>query len=205
MLTLHEQLRAETAALHRRLDSDSELAQLMWPDLTEEQLAGILLKMYRLYAVWQEQFCTYTQRFPLPTQYHIALHTQTLAGQLGLTGGSLPAGLPLLSLTSPEDYLGCAYVLNGSALGNRYILRKLANNPDIPEHSLTYFRTIEKAGMTPDRWQQWMVSLAHYCEKEGLDCQQLSASATHCFRALLTWFSSPENVQARDNSKHAQA
>lgn len=123
---LLEQLRHHTQALHNQLDGHWLLKVLVQNDLTKKEYIESLKALYspqkalelNLVASLSLYFPSYqyTLRYPLIEKDLIQLNEQ-------------PADIPILELniSNPSMALGMLYVLEGSKLGGRYILRCLSD------------------------------------------------------------------------------
>lgn len=135
-MTLLEQLRSQTHALHQQVDSNSALTQLTQADLTVGQYAQILNKLYQpqrsLEKVLLPALDLFVPNYDLQARYHL------------IERDLVELGYPVqkvenikLNINSQSEAIGILYVLEGSKLGGRFILSNLKKV--LPEQSHHFF------------------------------------------------------------------
>lgn len=198
-MTLHQQLKAVTTDLHRQLDSQSVLSEYMSPTLDADRLEALLKTLWLAYRKWQAQLSTFADLHPVPSFALCDLNLQPLANRFTVAPSE---NVPPLRLASVEDYLGCAYVFNGAALGNRYILQKLKKNPHIHPEQLAYFETVAQKAISKPEWLDWVARVEEHCHRHHLDEEAVCLAARDCFTCLLLWFSySATNEESQSVTK----
>lgn len=156
------QLRQATTSLHRQLDRESCMAQLMQPQLTQHQYVQILQALHSVYVPLEFALATqapcaapgalsaWQAKAPLLVDDLHAMGYAPLPPVVGLK-------LPALGLTS--QYAGVCYVLEGACLGGAVIRKKLRNQWGEQADSYTRFF----AGNGTDTARQW----AGFCQQLG--------------------------------------
>ncbi len=90
---------------------------------------------------------------------------------------------------NPAQALGVLYVLEGSTLGGRVLLKRLRSLPDFPGHLGIRFLSVygDEAGAM---WSRFLETLGHVEEK---DWDETVGSARATFQALGDWYDVWEN------------
>jgi heme oxygenase len=189
---LHQKLRIASASAHKRLESTSIFSAYFSTELTKDQLNQILFQQYISYDRWQLQLTQFEKKHSLPTEFSVLLGVNELTKSLDK---KLPHKEidepPSLTLKSVEDYLGCAYVFEGSKLGNRVIGKKLKKNTNITANQLIFFDAMSHSSSNGEKWVNWMVLLNQFVKVKNLDEDKLCQSAVSCFEVMENWFAKP--------------
>lgn len=192
---LHHQLKEATAPIHRSLDAHSILTPLTGADLDIERYQQIMLQHWLAYRCWQPQL---DRAFPAtrlgkPWQIDLALDklcldcSYQLRSALGLTA-SQPAPL---TVEGAAEYLGCAYVFEGSRLGGNYIFKALqSRQAHLGVDRFHYYETLAQS--TPVTWPAWVQQLEAYAVANDLAFEQIVSGAIACFEVLTDWFKQPQ-------------
>jgi heme oxygenase len=151
-LNLHQRLRAETAALHHKLelavDIDAQLA-------SRSRFTAYLSRLWGLHAA-AETALDEIDFSPLGFDYagrHKSKALEHDLARLGIASDRM-AELPVPQVpefASLEEGLGCVYVIEGSALGARAILPKIETALGIDADGATYFSG--RGGQGKPLWQ----------------------------------------------------
>jgi heme oxygenase (biliverdin-IX-beta and delta-forming) len=185
--TIHARLRSATKAVH--LELERHLA-LLGPDVSLVRYTRIIALFYGFYRPMEAGLnrlntLAPSRTFPLRARTEL-LKCDLLA--LGLAVGAiaeLPTCTDLPSLSEPEHFAGCLYVLEGASLGGQVITRYLREKLDLTDHGGTTFFAGDGVS-TATRWKcvlQWLEHVSH----SGLRVEQIVTSACETFSSLTNW------------------
>jgi heme oxygenase len=168
---LRERLRDATAAAHRELD-----AQLSSFDLTVltgyrrflQASAGALLPLEAALVA-----AGVTDIFP---DWPERARSAAIAADLGRLGSAAPSPVSVLPLT-PGGLLGTMYVLEGSRLGAKFLLKEVAEAADPRISAATLYL---RHGTGKRLWQSFLAKL----ESEACDEVEVIAAARMAFAAF---------------------
>jgi len=168
---LRERLRDATAAAHRELD-----AQLSSFDLTVltgyrrflQASAGALLPLEAALVA-----AGVTDIFP---DWPERARSAAIAADLGRLGSAAPSPVSVLPLT-PGGLLGTMYVLEGSRLGAKFLLKEVAEAADPRISAATLYL---RHGAGQRLWQSFLAKL----ESEACDEVEVIAAARMAFAAF---------------------
>ena len=186
-LPLRQELRRETADLHRRLEID---LGLLHSDLSLDRYRRLLESFFGFYAPLEADLARVASAAPplgLPLRARTALIESDLLS-LGLSWreiADLPRCADLPRLSCPEELAGCLYVLEGACLGGQVIAPALRDRLGIGKGSGASFFTGDAEG-TPARWRlflAWLEGLA----RAGSATAEIVASARATFLAFARW------------------
>lgn len=184
---LHQQLKRETAGLHKRLEAQLGLFD---PDFSLHRYVRVLQIFYGFYAPVEDRLMRLTAvgpslGFPLRARSEL-IETDLLA--LGLSRRELAelrrcSNLPRLSCAA--DMAGCLYVLEGACLGGQVIAPMLRQRLGVDKDSGASF-FVGDAEATSARWilvLTWLDALV----RAGAPSEDISGSACATFLALARW------------------
>jgi heme oxygenase len=168
-----EKLRANTAKAHKNLESLPISSSLLHPTLSTVDYTAYLRLMYDIVAGLEKEILpSITSIIPQPQQ----LKAVQIEDDLVFTGYGKPKSFknPFGSkIMSIPKMLGIAYVVEGSTLGGRFILKNVQAALGYDENGgATYFYGYgNKTGST---WKNFLDSLAsfavnHNCEDEIIE------------------------------------
>jgi len=178
--SLADRLKEETALLHQ--ETENLLAQKLLRISTTVGYTELLLIFYGYYAPVEQQVQAY-----LPPQLQQAVElkkTSWLQKDLAALGheGEKPIAATLPTVNSAAEAFGCLYVLEGSTLGGRIILKMLKKQiPSLQDGQLTFFNGYGAA--TGTQWQQFKSILDTY----QAESQQVIAAANETFLRFQHW------------------
>ena len=184
---LRQQLKRETADLHRRLEA--ELA-LLDPTLSLERYRRILQWFFGFYAPIEAGIAHLASAHPtlgLPLRARTGLIENDLL-RLGLSRrelAELPRCADLPRLSCREDLAGCLYVIEGACLGGQMIAPVLRERLGIGQESGAAF-FIGDAQETRARWSlflTWIEDLIH----TGAASVEIVTGARATFLAFVEW------------------
>jgi heme oxygenase len=184
---LRQQLKRETAGLHRRLEAQ---LGLMEPDLSVHRYQRVLRTFFGFYAPVEAGLVRLAAANP-PLGFPLRARCELIESDLhalGLSRREL-AGLPrctdLPRLSCLEDLAGCLYVLEGACLGGQVIARALHQRLGVAKGSGASF-FVGDAEATSARWilvLTWIDGLA----RAGARSEEIVASACATFQTLARW------------------
>lgn len=174
-MTIIEDIRKETAALHSRLDNLELTKRLMSKQVSKEDYSNYIQCFYALHALIE----------PLLYQEAV-LHIPNIDKNQRIL--SLQADLELLNVPelvmevpvetafiTSKAYLGALYVMEGSRLGGRFIARHLREW--LPENEVPAFHFLEEAPEVG-----WKEILARVSTSEHNQRTEIIASAKYMFK-----------------------
>jgi heme oxygenase (biliverdin-IX-beta and delta-forming) len=183
---LHQRLRAATGALHKQLERAVDIeAQLV----SRERFIEYLGRLWGLHAAAEAaldkiDFTTFGFDY---ADRHKSLALERDLASLGVAPDSV-AALPLpppVTFATPEEGLGCVYVIEGSALGARAILPKIASALAIDaENGATYFSGRGTQGKP--LWQACLKAV-NAIEPESKRADRAIAGACATFAMFQVW------------------
>jgi heme oxygenase (biliverdin-IX-beta and delta-forming) len=184
---LRQQLKRETADLHRRLETDLGLLE---SELSLDQYRRVLELFFGFYVPIEAGLARVASEGPplgLPLRARAALIESDLLS-LGLSNreiADLPRCAELPRLSCAEELAGCLYVLEGACLGGQAIAPALRKRLGVDKGSGASF-FIGDANGTPARWSlflAWLEGLVH----AGSASAAIVASARATFLAFARW------------------
>jgi heme oxygenase len=180
-----DKLRSETADAHRALEAGIDVSSAVQ---TREAYQRLLASFWGIYAPLEERLSA-LQDWPAeyqPAPGHksglLASDLQTLRTEVG-EGGTPPRCTDLPVIDDLESGFGCAYVLEGSALGGRQISRLLAPFPE--EERPRRFFTSDGADV-PQAWKRFCAELERFASGSNQP-QKIVATAIETFTAFRKW------------------
>jgi heme oxygenase len=184
---LRQQLKQETAVLHRRLEAQLGLLD---PALSLERYRRLLEIFCGFYAPVEAGLVLlaaagYPLGFPLRARSKL-IEDDLLA--MGMSRGelvALPRCVVLPRLSCLEDMAGCLYVLEGACLGGQIIASLLCRRFGMAKGSGASFFIGDAEG-TPTRWMlvlAWLEGVM--CE--GARSEEIVAAACATFQTLAQW------------------
>jgi heme oxygenase len=184
---LRQQLKRETADLHRRLEIDVGLLE---SELSLDRYRRVLECFLGFYAPVEAGLAHVASKGPapgLPLRGRTALIESDLLS-LGLSRRAI-ADLPrcddLPPLSCPEELAGCLYVLEGACLGGQVIAPALHERLGVAKGSGASFFIGDGEG-TPARWSLFLAWLDGLV-RAGSATAEIVASARETFLAFARW------------------
>lgn len=181
---LLERLKSETLPQHRALESSLDLPESR--QAYRHRLSGFLGYV----EPWEARLTSVLRHHP--GVWKGRLKTNLLKRDLcalGLNTGeieALPRCMNLPLLDSVAAAVGSLYVMEGSTLGGRMIVRALQQSLELPAESLSYFSSY--GAEVGERWKEFREQLLGFSSPENDELIIYSAGQT--FSTLETWFSS---------------
>ena len=199
---LHQQLKRETAGLHKRLEAQLGLFE---PDFSVHRYVQVLKIFYGFYAPVEASLVRLTAVSP-PLGFPLRARSELIESDLlalGLSRRDLAelrrcTNLPRLSCR--EDMAGCLYVLEGACLGGQVIAPTLRQRLAVDKDSGASF-FVGDADATSARWilvLTWLDALV----RAGARSEAIAASACATFLALARWV---EEQGASQEKRHGQS
>lgn len=187
-LTFLEQLRANTADSHKNLESLPVSASITSPTVTTEAYAHYLKLMYDVIKDTENNIFPLLQNiFPdLETRRKLEWINADLAF---LNHSKINSKLPFSENSktfSVPFAIGILYVVEGSSLGGRFILKNLQSALGYEENGVSYFNGY--GNKTGSSWKNFLNNLTEYGEKNG-NSDEIIAGADFAFKAIHKHFS----------------
>ena len=184
---VREQLKRETAALHRRLETELNLLD---PSLSLNRYRRILELFFGFYApieAGMARLASADLTLGFPLQARSGLLESDLRS-IGLTRREV-AGLPrcadLPRLSSCEQLAGCLYVLEGACLGGQFIAPVLRERLGVAKSCGASF-FVGDAEETRARWSLFLAWLEGVV-RGGAVTEEIITSARATFLAFAQW------------------
>ncbi len=187
-MPLSQQLKCDTSCYHARLDQVTVLQNLLSADLTPLQYETTILYFYHCLKAWVAVFKQAERQLNIPAFARIECHLAALETEVSQFNYQLkPAILiPLPEIKSIEHYLGYSYVLTGSQMGARFIIRKLQKSPLKSRYRFNYYQT--QSAQAAECWLTWKSSLDQFSKNSAINQQAVINAALACFNQLINWF-----------------
>ena len=184
---LHQQLKRQTAGLHKRLEAQLGLFE---PDFSVHRYVQVLKIFYGFYAPVEASLVRLTAVSP-PLGFPLRARSELIESDLlalGLSRRDLAelrrcTNLPRLSCR--EDMAGCLYVLEGACLGGQVIAPMLRQRLAVDKDSGASF-FVGDAEATSARWILVLTCLDALV-RAGARSEEIAASACATFGALARW------------------
>ena len=184
---LHQQLKRETAGLHRRLEA---LLGLFEPGFSIHRYVQVLQIFYGFYAPVEASLARLTAVNP-PLGLPLRARSELIERDLLALGSSrrelaeLPRCTNLPRLSCSEDLAGCLYVLEGACLGGQVIAATLRQRLGVDkDHGASFF--VGDAEATSARWVLVLTALDGLVSA-GARSEEIAASACATFLTLAGW------------------
>jgi len=183
-LSLSAQLQMQTARLHKRVEI---LLGLPGAIRTQDEYCVWLARFLGLYDPIERSLATFSQWEALgivpPPHRHTCL-ADDLVGP-----GAAPRAPPAMQPDLPTfaHALGALYVLEGSTLGSRFILRDLETRIGTQIAGATRFLGGRGEAVRP-MWQSFKAALDNFGREKPDLCADVVTGTERVFRAILAWF-----------------
>jgi heme oxygenase (biliverdin-IX-beta and delta-forming) len=187
-MILLEALRSTTATAHRRLERRLALVE---PDLSLARYRTIMAAMWGYHAPLETRLAaagawemvgldgSARQRVHQLHRDLVALHLTEAAIE------RLPRCERLPSVATPAEAMGCIYVIEGSTLGGRVVLRHVRRCVDVDvESGARFFAGYGE--QTTARWRETCAAIARFDRRSRL-IESASRSAMDTFASLEAW------------------
>jgi heme oxygenase (biliverdin-IX-beta and delta-forming) len=183
---LSHQLRLATAKLHLRAEELMNIPALMFD---RGSYADTLNRFHGLYYPLEQALRQYSGWGRLGLNLRERSHVGRLSRDL-VALGSEPSpqhASDIGELTSFEHALGALYVMEGSTLGGRIILRHLeASEIDVPIGAMAFFGGYGPA--TGSMWRSFVTKLDAFGALHPASRTVVQEGAQQTFLAMITWF-----------------
>lgn len=190
-----KRLKLATSACHTALEDQ---LPLMNDDLSLSGYSQFVHRFFSFYAPLESQLMASPHWRPLAFDYTARQKTPRLMQDLlALGSGSAalaatPRCTNLPALTTPEDLLGCLYVIEGATLGGRIITRQLQTQLGLtPKSGGAFFDGY--GAQTGAHWKAFCTLLSNYADlqvdphAEESRHAAIIASANRTFETLTHW------------------
>jgi heme oxygenase len=193
-IPLSEQLKQATNPYHHRLDQLAVLKNLLSPQLSAEQYETAILYFYHCFSQWQPWLEEACQTIKPPHFALIDTHFSALREEVNrFDSHVIPSLTQSPQISSVETYLGYSYVLTGSQLGARFILKRLQQSALAHDYDFNYYTQLAQVGLDMTVWKG---KLDQWVDEGGYDPQAIIDGAVQCFMQLTTWFEQAEAMPA---------
>jgi heme oxygenase len=187
-----QRLKEETRPHHDQIERNPLMARVMQPDLTLPEYQQVLARLYGFHRPVETHLAAWSAWDTLGFDYDARRKAALLAHDLHVLG--LPpeavAALPLCThlpvLNTPEQVLGCLYVLEGSTLGGHVIARQLGRTLGIDAARGAAFYTSYGNQIGP-MWKALGQRINTWTETLGLDAEQMIGAAAETFHCMDAW------------------
>jgi heme oxygenase len=191
-----KRLKLATSASHTALEDQ---LPLMHADLSLDAYRQFVGRFFGFYAPLEAQLLASAHWPQLAFDYAARQKTPRLAQDLLAMGSSaealaaVPQCADLPTLTTPEQILGCLYVIEGATLGGRIITRQLQAQLDLtPETGGAFFDGY--GAQTGPYWKAFCTMLTNNADQDtnhdtnhDVSHAAIVASANRTFEALTHW------------------
>lgn len=200
-----KRLKLATSASHTALEDQ---LPLMRSDLSREEYRQFVGRFFGFYAPLETQLMASNHWQLLGFDYAVRQKTPRLVQDLVALGGSAaevaatPRCTNLPALITPEQLLGCLYVIEGATLGGRIITRQLQTQLGLnPESGGAFFDGY--GAQTGPHWKAFCTMLTNIADESRHGA--IVAGANRTFETLTHWLfpTSPPNSQPPINAAHA--
>jgi heme oxygenase len=189
-------LRNATAAAHEGLHGNKAFADLLRGDLARRHYVDLLLRLFGLHAALERKLVPHLRSpwfvwYDAPAEEHRSARLRRDLVALGASPSLITAAaaaddvLPIL--TTPEAALGCAWVVEGSALGGRLLARHVASIIGEGEDSAGSF--VQSNPEQPARWTA-CCDAVNLCGMDPGRRAAILSAASATFEAMGTWLGS---------------
>lgn len=183
------QLKAQTSALHERLEAALDLLNV---ELTVIDYRSLLEGFYGFYQPLETSLQSFTVCLesagvgPTSRRKLPSLRRDLLS--LGLTEDDIQA-LPLCAyaprVKNVASAFGCMYVMEGATLGGQLLTRHFATKFALtPENGCAFFGSY--GSLVGPRWREFSSALEEFARREGGE-ETMVAAARATFTTLETW------------------
>lgn len=185
-------LKADTSALHRKLERAPVSANLMNPSVTKQQYMQYLAAMRQVIAWTESQVFPIIEPIINDIESRRKLHTiDRDLDNLQWFAHDLHSDFnPSVSSMSPSVLLGFMYVVEGSSLGGMVILKHLQPQDFITPDTTNFLTTYgEQIGTY---WKKFSMTMSAYTVKNRIESDVIQG-ARDAFNAIDEYFLSVSN------------
>ncbi len=193
-----EALREGTRAAHDRIEQNRVMGRLTQPDLDLTDYTLVLKRMLGLHLALEGPLAAALAHRRIPLGLDQRRKTPLLRRDLMALGALepiAPASIDLAALLADEPSAwGTLYVLEGSTLGGRIILRNVERALGLTgENGASFFAGYGER--TGERWKVFVEELAATHDRHPAWQAPIVAAASACFDAMDTWLEESPLVQ----------
>jgi len=181
-----DRLKAATQQEHQTIEQAHWMKQLMHPSLTKEEYTGILKKWYPVIAAFEKQL--YRQQDELATifpDWESRLKLAMLQKDISMLNETVPE-TDESTPSAINELVGAFYVLEGSSLGGRVILKQLATLDWFDASFGNFFAGY--GAQTGSQWVKFRDYLIGYVAGAEENAGEIIAAAQHKFVELYQHF-----------------
>ena len=179
-------LRAATAELHHQAENLLNIPSLI---VDRSSYAATLQRFHGIYAPLERSLSHQRGWDEFGIDLTDRSHVARIARDLTALGSDpCPGEAPdTFGITSFSHALGSLYVMEGSTLGGRIILRHLETQAiDIPASAMSFFAG--HGAETGSMWRSFLATLDAFGELNPASCRAVQEGAQRTFQAVIGWF-----------------
>ena len=184
---IRQQLKRETASLHRRLETDLGLLDGNLSLDRYRRILELFLGFYSPIEARMAQLASTGLALEFPLRARAGLIESDLRS-IGLSRcqvDGLPRCVDLPRLSSLEELAGCLYVIEGACLGGQLIAPLLRDRLGVTQSCGAWF-FVGDAERTPERWSLFLIWLEDLV-RAGVVTEEIITSARATFLAFAMW------------------
>jgi heme oxygenase (biliverdin-IX-beta and delta-forming) len=193
--SVSRRVRAATAELHLRAEKLLNIPSLIFDRIS---YAETLRRFYGIYGPLERTLGRQSGWDELGLDLKDRSHVRLIARDLTVLG-SEPCpdeASDIFEIKSFAHALGALYVMEGSTLGGRIVLRLLETQEmDIPTGAMSFFAG--HGAETGSMWRSFVAKLDVFGELNPASCHAVQEGAQKTFQAVIAWFE-PFCKQMRD-------
>ena len=186
-ILLTDQLKTATQKSHLTIEQAYWMKQLMHPNLTREQFVIILKKWLMIFSSFEIELEKYYSEIQniLP-DCKTRLKTNLIKKDLAALNESIDLHQQaFFEFNNMQELFGAFYVLEGSSLGNRFILNQMQKHSWYTDKFANFF--IGYAGETGNKWLTFKKELNHYAAENNVS-EKIIEQANKSFEKLYNYF-----------------
>ncbi len=204
LIPLSEQLKQATSPYHRQLDQLPVLKKLLSPTLSASEYETAMLFFYHCFSQWQPMLEQAAEQLKPPAFAHIDNQLAALTAEVNnfeyYFTSALSAPQPIIP--KMETYLGYSYVLTGSQVGARFILKRLQKSALTEHYGFDYYRHLSQETIDIQEWKAQLDSLVN---QGNFESQAIIDGAIQCFTQLITCFKQESTLTVNPKKALASA
>ena len=181
-LTFLDRLRSETTEAHTALERIPVSAAILKTSVTDAQYAAYLRLMYDVVASVEKHVHPHISH--VISDLEDRVKSIDLRNDLVHIGHEAPgtAKNPFQDMPNPGFALGVAYVVEGSTLGGRFILKNIESVLGYNEHAgASYFSGY--GNKTGSMWKSFLAQMTAFAAADTCE-DDIVAGANHAFKAI---------------------
>jgi heme oxygenase len=184
--SLSEQLKKATNPYHNKLDQLALLKNLLAADIKPKQYEMAIWYFYHCFNQWQPILDEAKHIFEPPPFACLNNQLNALTAEVAHFDYQISPNVYMMpAIASIETYLGYSYVLTGSQVGARFILKRLQHSAIAHLYTFDYYNELSKRTIDISQWKSELDALV---SQGSYDSQAIIDGAIDCFVQLIGWF-----------------